>query len=418
MDIDRDRLLARLEKYFDPTLSDEEMRRLAPSSLEPTNGFQAQNARAYLLKRGLRMNGFVRYAYRPFDVRWLYWEPETKLLDRSREEYEAHVSVARHTLVTQQKPRREWSAPQIIEHIGCLDLMDRGASCFPMYLNKSGRANLALPGFQLDSLAGEGSIAPNLSAEGLAYLPGTNEEPSSESLFLHAVAILHSPSYARENGGALRQDWPRVPLPASSETLSSSADIGQALSALLNSDTAVVGVTQEALRQELSGIGVVTSIEGRALNPGAGDLAVTAGWGYAGQGGITMPGQGKVLERAYTDAEREAIRHGGAGLGLADEEMFACLGDATFDVYLNEIAFWKNIPAAVWEYTIGGYQVLKKWLSYRESRLLGRPLSECEVRDFTGIARRIAAILLVGPALQKSYEAVKSETYLWPCVTG
>ena len=24
------------------------------------------------------------------------------------------------------------------------------------------------------------------------------------------------------------------------------------------------------------------------------------------------------------------------------------------------------VPAAVWEYTIGGYQVLKKWLSYRE----------------------------------------------------
>ena len=26
----------------------------------------------------------------------------------------------------------------------------------------------------------------------------------------------------------------------------------------------------------------------------------------------------------------------------------------------------------MWNYTIGGYQVLKKWLSYREARILKR----------------------------------------------
>jgi hypothetical protein len=29
------------------------------------------------------------------------------------------------------------------------------------------------------------------------------------------------------------------------------------------------------------------------------------------------------------------------------------------------------VPANVWRYTIGGYQVVKKWLSYRERALLG-----------------------------------------------
>jgi hypothetical protein len=28
------------------------------------------------------------------------------------------------------------------------------------------------------------------------------------------------------------------------------------------------------------------------------------------------------------------------------------------------------VPEPVWNYTLGGYQVLKKWLSYRESALL------------------------------------------------
>ena len=41
-----------------------------------------------------------------------------------------------------------------------------------------------------------------------------------------------------------------------------------------------------------------------------------------------------------------------------------------------------------------GYQVLKKWLSYRERSVLGRALHPEEVQHFTDTARRIAAIVL------------------------
>ena len=71
------------------------------------------------------------------------------------------------------------------------------------------------------------------------------------------------------------------------------------------------------------------------------------------------------------------------------------LGDTTFDVHLNHNARWSNVPAAVWNYRLGGYQVLKKWLSYRESKVLGRPLLPEEVEHFPNTARRIAAILLL-----------------------
>ena len=72
----------------------------------------------------------------------------------------------------------------------------------------------------------------------------------------------------------------------------------------------------------------------------------------------------------------------------------AVLGDTTFDVYLNDRAYWRNVPAAVWRYKLGGYQVLKKWLAYRERNILGRPLRPEEVQHFTDTARRIGAILL------------------------
>ncbi|MBX2999222.1 MAG: hypothetical protein KF893_11980 [Caldilineaceae bacterium] len=60
----------------------------------------------------------------------------------------------------------------------------------------------------------------------------------------------------------------------------------------------------------------------------------------------------------------------------------------------------------MWEYTLGGYQVLKKWLSYREASVLGRPLKTAEVEEFTAIARRIAALLALAPNLDASYRRV------------
>ena len=96
-----------------------------------------------------------------------------------------------------------------------------------------------------------------------------------------------------------------------------------------------------------------------------------------------MPGQGRAVERACTPDERAALG-----------DALPALGETTFDVYLNGNAFWRNVPAAVWRYKLGGYQVLKKWLSYRECNILGRPLKSEEVQHFTDTARRIGAVLV------------------------
>ncbi len=83
------------------------------------------------------------------------------------------------------------------------------------------------------------------------------------------------------------------------------------------------------------------------------------------------------------------------------------------DVYLNGVAYWRGVPAGVWNYTIGGYQVMKKWLSYREKALLGRDLKAEEAREVTRMARRIAAILLLQPELDANYLAAKGATWEW-----
>ena len=41
-------------------------------------------------------------------------------------------------MVAQHKPRREWSPPQVISSLGCLDLIDGGATCIPAWLRDEG----------------------------------------------------------------------------------------------------------------------------------------------------------------------------------------------------------------------------------------------------------------------------------------
>ena len=63
-------------------------------------------------------------------------------------------------------------------------------------------------------------------------------------------------------------------------------------------------------------------------------------------------------------------------------------------MHLNGTVYWCNVLAVVWRYKLGGYQALKKWLSYRERPILGRTLTLEEALYFTEVARRIAAIVV------------------------
>ncbi|MDI3341304.1 MAG: N-6 DNA methylase [Sphaerobacter sp.] len=421
VDIDRDRLVRRMEQYFDPAVSHEEMRRIAPGAMQSTKRFNAEATRDALRGRGFLRDNVVRYCYRPFDLRWLYWEPETKLLDEKRADYFPHVFEGNVWLSAGQRNRKDdFYQPQVVSVLADHHIVESNSAMFPLFVR---------PDLVSGGAAGQLDRVPNLSPAAVSWLrdlfgldPVTNPShaladlpgSAAEAAFYHTVAILHAPRYRADNAGALRQDWPRIPLPASREALRASADLGRQVAALLDPEQPVPGVTSGALRPELQAIAVISRVGGGTLDPAAGDLALTAGWGHTGRGGITMPARGRAVERDYTPEERDAIARGAAALGLDPEEALTLLGRTTYDVYLNERAYWANVPARVWDYTLGGYQVLKKWLSYREERILGRPLRPEEVREVAGIARRIAALLLLQPALDANYAAVTRATYPWP----
>jgi hypothetical protein len=206
---------------------------------------------------------------------------------------------------------------------------------------------------------------------------------------------------------------PRIPLPGNRNALESSAALGDQIAALLDTEADVPGVTSGKIAPVLKTIGVITKLGGGSLDPSRADLAVTAGWGHKGKGGVTMPAKGKMLERFYDEDETKAIGAEAVARGLTGKDALRLLGEKTLDVYLNGIACWRNIPLNVWEYYIGGYQVIKKWLSYRELELLGRPLKPEEVREVTNMARRITAIILLQPKLDENYQKIKAAAFNW-----
>ncbi len=377
VDTDLDRLKARIADYFDPALSHEEIARRYPAAMKATARFDARAVRETLLARGgPDESGFVRFAYRPFDDRWLYWEADTKLLDEKRPDYKPHVFEGNLWVEAREREAKEdFSRGTLARHLA--DNFGNGlSSFFPAWLREDDE---------------RGGRQPNLSGAARRYLDRLGLDV--EDLFHHVLATLHDFAYGTANAGALRMEWPRIPLPGwpdgggkdAADALARSAAGGRELAALLDPETPVPGVTAGALRPALAAIAVPATTDGR--NMAGDDFALAAGWGHLGAGGAVMPGQGRIVEREYTAEERAAL--GGA---------LPAFGRTTFDVHLNDRAFWRNVPASVWGYKLGGYQVLKKWLSYRERDLLGRALTPEEVQRFADTARRIGAVkMATGP---------------------
>ena len=69
------------------------------------------------------------------------------------------------------------------------------------------------------------------------------------------------------------------------------------------------------------------------------------------------------------------------------------------------------MPEKVWELYIGGYQVMKKWLSYREYSFLKRPLALAEAEEVQAMARRLTALCLLQPELDVNYRKTTSSTW-------
>jgi hypothetical protein len=414
IDDDAAALADRMQSYFDPDVALAQL----PDSLDGLKRewarFDPERTRRTLLSDGEFDPVLVRcFLVRPLDAKWAYCETHAKLWNEARANLVQHAAPgAKYLLARCRAPKAlDGSAFMVSSCLADQHALHKDAYLIPMTLTPT-------PDDQAQLLNGREGPRANVSSEAAAYLHGLGldaeaEPKCGEHLWMHALATGYAPRYLSENADGIALNWPRIPLPAGRERLLASAELGRKVAALLDGDDAVVGVTVGALRHDLQPVGRISMSDGGQLNPSAGDLGVIVGWGRAGRAGVTMPGAGRLIERPYSEAELAAFREGLSDLDLTYDQLTACLGGACYDVYLSDVAYWRCVPARVWKYTIGGYQVMKKWLSYRERTLLGRDLTVDEARYVTEMTRRIAAILLLEPALDENYQRVKAGTWEW-----
>lgn len=391
IDSDRAKLENRMKKYFDKTISDEEILTLHPSLLMVGNEIDGPRDRQVLLsKKSFNKDSIIRFTWKPFDQRWCYWDNISPLFSRPNPELIKNRAIPDNFYFISRDDAdasKEGPPSWITNHVADYDLLRGHARFFPVEIlqkNSSGPSALI---DQSDMFGASGGlVSPNLSNLAHDYLRQIGfhaDRNGAAIIWRHAAAITYSQAYLAENAAGIRQGWPRIPLPADAALLRRSAALGSQLATLLDPDVPVDGVTHGKIRPELAAIAV----------PSGHNYALTAGWGTRTDKGITMPGRGRSVERPYGEAE------------TATAHKASLLGTTTRDVYLNAESLWANIPSSVWDTHIGGYQVIKKWLSYREKSIIDRALNPDEVLHITQTARRIAAILLLGPELDESYRA-------------
>jgi predicted helicase len=410
LDINREYLAQRMMTYFDPAIDWEAIKALKSGLTEKAGGFAPAEARKKALSREIfDPNKLRRYALYPFDNRWCYYTEAPALWNRPRPELVAQCWKGNRFFVTRMFAERphEQIAMTMTTELPDYHLLRPNAVAIPLRLRTPAKERSkakddgngefssilheASPAYRAASITG------NLSAGARGYLAKLGiknldaQEETASLIWMHALAIGYSAAYLLENADGVRQDWPRIPLPESRSALLASAALGRKVATLLDTDTKLTGVDSGNIRPELMRLAVVTKLTKGPLN-----LSLTVGWGHGGKGGVTMPGRGKLETRS-----------------CAADEVPRLLGQSTHDVYLNNSACWSNVPEKIWDYTIGGYRVIKKWLSYREFQLLGRGLTPDEAREVTHMARRIAALILLQPELDANYLRVKANTFDW-----
>lgn len=294
MDLDRKALADRIQEYLDKDVPWDLIRGRGHGLTRDAGGFKASAARRALLGKEVFQTAAIRrYALYPFDTRWCYQSNTAPLWNRPRPQLVAQAWKDNAFFIVRMNAERphEQIAVTYTTALPDYHLLRPNAVAIPIRLRQAGqKGGGGLLGVQATA---------NLSQTARRYfkrlgIDGCDSDPAVASLlWMHSLAVAYAPVYTIENRDGIRQDWPRIPMPADAGALRRSAELGKQVAALLDTEREIEGVTV-GVRPELQMVAVLAKVGRAAVNPGARDLRVSAGWGFAGRDGVVMPGGGRV----------------------------------------------------------------------------------------------------------------------------
>jgi len=311
-------------------------------------GKDARDWKVALAQEDLRQSGpnrkhIVPIMYRPFDMRYTYYTGRSRGFHCM-----PRPDVMRHMLVGDNIAL---VVPRRVEHVGTWQhaFVTKHASEHVVVSLKTIDYHFPLY-LYLDTNRKVlfknqelGKRQHNLNPELLTALAGAfGEQPATEDIFHYSYAIVFAPSCREKYAEFLKIDFPRIPF-------TKDVDLFQKLA---------------ALGERLVDLHLLRSSE---LDPpiarfqGEGDNRV-----QAGKNGL----------RYNAKVQR---------------------------VYINLAQFFEGVPAEVWEYMIGGYQVCHKWLKDRKDRYLSLE----EIKTYCRIVTALSKTIAIQAAIDELYPQVE-----------
>lgn len=366
-DMSRAALVARMTDYFDASVDYGTLVARHPGFGVERARYDGPATRQRLLAGSrFRAERVVPVLFRPFDVRWMYWEPDAKLLNEARRElipYWQNVPDQR-SLVLPLTPRRAGALrPVVSGAVGYFAAAEPDARIFPLYKPASllsGEAADELPLDQGQAQPPTTLVNPTWTTAARTVLGLTDDVAAGEAVFYALVAVMHSPAWLALQPVELG-DFPDVPLPGDRAALLAAASTGRRIADLTDPSQPVSGVTTGRIEPAYAAVAVPDSTTG------------TAALDFGSYG-------------------RNAGQHDGT------------------DLLWTPTRGWRNVPVDVWRYSTCGFQVLPKWLSYR----VHTGLTAADREQVMLIARRVAALI----ALQADCDAAHTAAVAMPLQTA
>jgi len=292
-------------------------------NIKDTEYWSLEKAKLHIQENEIKSK-LLLYAYRPFDNRWVYYNPNIIERGDSRKELMGHLLKGNNIALLSCRQQVEPG----FYHIFCSEILTE--RCIVSL--KSRELTYVFPLYTYPNTENEQTNLfieknPNLSPKFLeAIKEKLGKIPTPEKIFYYAYAIFHSPTYRTRYAEFLKIDFPRLPLTSNQK---------------LFHELAIKG-------EELVNLHLMKSDKLNTL--------ITT---------YQAIGDNQVTEVTYNSELQR--------------------------VYINKQSYFTDIPPHIWEFKIGGYQVLDKWLKDRKNA--NRKLSIEEINHYQKIVIALTATL-------------------------
>lgn len=292
--------------------------------LKDKSNWKLSNARKQIRELDDSGNFIKPIQYRPFDNRYIFYHES--LVERTRYDVMRHMLKSNLGLTIGRAGQVVgleylWNLVFISENIIDFNLYYRGGELlFPLYLymdkvQEKSRFHTLML-FEPEADYGDKDKTPNIDKAVYEKLnKAYKKKLTPEEIFYYIYAVFYSNTYREKYAEFLKIDFPRVPFTSDYKVFSKISDLGKQLTDL------------HLMKSDLLNKPIAK---------------------YQGKGD-----NDRVEKITYIENEKR--------------------------IYINKEKCFDNVSPELWNYQIGGYQVLQKYLKDRKNRTMDDPRNYCRI---------------------------------------